>query len=504
MTRLSESIIDDEFRLNELKNICFTAKDLRAGWIGAGIPGTNQPNFQALAKWATEHWYMYESFLPEISFNPGNILDIGCGIGHSTINLATIFPEKAITAIDNDQEAIAFARKYNNKSNISYIAQDIFHYSNPDKFQYIFCLEIFEHLPPASHDLFIEHCLSLMKPEGKMFMTTPNALDEKDADYGHIGMLNRQRALGFYKRYHKNIITESFINNTKLLSGNPKNFTIQEPFNTYDRDPDQKSHFRLIFKTTPDTYHRPPGWNLRFFFVSTKLKLKNQGNNAIRYMNRILIYIIPLIPEPLLKVYRKIRKRPISIGQSIPERKISISSPNSETPVNWHENFIVHLASILKPEVYVELGLYQCELFNQIVPYSKKLFGVDIKAAAGTFMEKASGKSEFFHGTTDSFAQILGSRNIVIDLLFIDANHSKESVLADFHNYFPHVRDQGLILLHDAYPKNVQYADPGYCGDGYKAIAELAKKTDTYEMMTIPQHPGIAICRKRRSQLPWI
>ena len=171
---------------------------------------------------------------------------------------------------------------------------------------------------------------------------------------------------------------------------------------------------------------------------------------------------------------------------------------------NWHEQFIVHLASILKPRVYVELGLYQCSLLNRVVPFAEKLYGVDTEASAGTFMEKTSGKSEFFHGTTDAFSQTLESRGIMIDLLFIDANHSKKSVLADFQNYFPYVRDQGIILFHDAYPKNSQYAEPGYCGDGYKAIAELAKKTDTYEMMTIPRHPGIAICRKRRAQLHWI
>ena len=32
--------------------------------------------------------------------------------------------------------------------------------------------------------------------------------------------------------------------------------------------------------------------------------------------------------------------------------------PNNE---NWHVDFLLNLASILKPSVYAELGLYKCE-----------------------------------------------------------------------------------------------------------------------------------------------
>lgn len=176
----------------------------------------------------------------------------------------------------------------------------------------------------------------------------------------------------------------------------------------------------------------------------------------------------------------------------------------TSTPDNWHENLIVHLASILRPKVYVELGLYHCKLFNRVVPFTKTAIGVDSEASAGTYMEKKSGASEFFHGTTDAFSQTLATRGLSIDLLFIDANHSKESVMADFRNYFTFVSDQGIILLHDTYPKSTEFTASGYCGDGYKAIIELARHTDTYEMVTIPRHPGIAICRKRTKQLPWL
>ena len=39
-----------------------------------------------------------------------------------------------------------------------------------------------------------------------------------------------------------------------------------------------------------------------------------------------------------------------------------------------------------------------------------------------------------------------------IDMLFVDADHSKEAVAEDFKSMFPFVTDQEIIILHDGYP----------------------------------------------------
>jgi len=74
-------------------------------------------------------------------------------------------------------------------------------------------------------------------------------------------------------------------------------------------------------------------------------------------------------------------------------------------------------------------------------------------------------------------------------------------VKEDFNNYIKLLSDHGIMCLHDSYPKNEKYTEPGYCGDGYKAIFELSKNTDEYEMVTIPIHPGLTVVRKRSEQL---
>lgn len=172
-------------------------------------------------------------------------------------------------------------------------------------------------------------------------------------------------------------------------------------------------------------------------------------------------------------------------------------------PVLWHEPFIEHLASILRPKVYVELGLYRCGLFNRVIPYAQQLIGVDMDAEAGKCMAK-SDKVRFVNSSTDEFAAILRANPIAIDMLFIDADHAKDAVLRDFWNFLPFVSAHGIIILHDTHPKNIENTTPGRCNDAYKAAEELSRMTDGFEMMSLPVHPGMTLCRKRRVQLSWM
>jgi hypothetical protein len=170
-------------------------------------------------------------------------------------------------------------------------------------------------------------------------------------------------------------------------------------------------------------------------------------------------------------------------------------------PLNWHENFIVSLAEVVRPSVYVELGLFQCNLFNRIIPFAQLLIGVDLRPEAGQCMQQ-SPKAQFFNLSTQTFAEYLKNQSIIIDLLFIDADHAKDAVLTDFDNFFPFIAPHGLILLHDTHP-NPEHIRPDYCGTAYQAAEILSRNTGDYELVTIPIPPGLTICRKRKKQLAW-
>ena len=169
--------------------------------------------------------------------------------------------------------------------------------------------------------------------------------------------------------------------------------------------------------------------------------------------------------------------------------------------LDWHEDFIVHLASVVRPKVYVELGLFKCALFNRMIPYSERLIGVDVNLDAGNYMQQ-SPNTRFFNGTTQEFAKELKVNPLRINMVFIDADHSKEAVFQDFRDFFPYVAPHGLILLHDTHPGNEQLIQPEWCGTAYQAVEEL-RESGLYELMTIPISPGLTICRKRQVQLSW-
>jgi len=173
-----------------------------------------------------------------------------------------------------------------------------------------------------------------------------------------------------------------------------------------------------------------------------------------------------------------------------------------DDPLLWHVDFIVALARVMRPDVYVELGVHRAELFNQLIPFAGELIGVDVDPRSADFVQTVP-NARFVLGTTESFANDLRDSPMAIDMLFIDADHCRESVVRDFRDFLPFVRPHGLILVHDTHPGDASLLDPGWCGDAYLAIDELQRDARDYEMMTIPVSPGLTLCRKRTSQLSW-
>ena len=168
----------------------------------------------------------------------------------------------------------------------------------------------------------------------------------------------------------------------------------------------------------------------------------------------------------------------------------------------WHIDFILHLVSIIKPTSYLEVGIFRCGLFNQVIPYVDSLVGLDVDSNAGKFMKKNS-KCKFINSTSSDFFKQQIELRCKFDFIFIDGDHSKEAVEADFLGAIEVINDNGIIVLHDTYPINIAATTRDRCDDGYQAIEKLSRLTDEWEMMTIPIHPGITICRKRIKQVDW-
>lgn len=154
-----------------------------------------------------------------------------------------------------------------------------------------------------------------------------------------------------------------------------------------------------------------------------------------------------------------------------------------------HSDFIENIAKIYKPEIYVELGLYEGETWNKVRPHSKKSFGVDIidRGLPGTI----------FIQSTDQFFLHFKEK---ADMIFIDADHSYESAKRDFLNSLNILSDSGIILMHDTDPNDNKLFSSGYCGDSYKIVDLIENNMKDINILTLPiAEAGLSIISRKNS-----
>jgi len=133
-----------------------------------------------------------------------------------------------------------------------------------------------------------------------------------------------------------------------------------------------------------------------------------------------------------------------------------------------HSPFAFFLVSILKPKLFVELGVHTGHSYNAFCQAVKALktgtccYGIDTWKGdkhAGFYSEDVYQQlleyqlkeySEFSHLLRMTFDEGLANfSNQSIDLLHIDGLHTYEAVQHDFEEWLPKMNDKGVILLHD-------------------------------------------------------
>lgn len=167
----------------------------------------------------------------------------------------------------------------------------------------------------------------------------------------------------------------------------------------------------------------------------------------------------------------------------------------------FHTEILRNIARQMRPAVYVELGVFMGDTLNAVLPYVEgKAFACDIhKKFVPNILPQFSYRVEDYSDiNTFDFASIWQDEiKQPIDLIFIDADHSKESVYKDIMNFWPFLKeDTGLMVLHDMWPPSARYVDPGYCGDGFMVKEKIKKELPDLEFISLPLQYGVGIMRK--------
>lgn len=124
----------------------------------------------------------------------------------------------------------------------------------------------------------------------------------------------------------------------------------------------------------------------------------------------------------------------------------------------WRGEFVTNLIKDLDLKNYLELGVAAGNCWNNVTAPEK--IGVDLMNDSMWKIPDVIAKS------TDDYFESL-SKDKKFDVIFIDADHTKESVKKDFFNSLTHLSDDGIIIFHDVYPLTEMDIFPQSCGTAY-------------------------------------
>ena len=182
-------------------------------------------------------------------------------------------------------------------------------------------------------------------------------------------------------------------------------------------------------------------------------------------------------------------------------RKILNALRKNNNITSYHVEFIDQLSKFVNPSSYCEIGIYEAETFNRVC--ANKKIAVDISEQALSYINMDSNTTKI-KGNSSDLDLYLRKNNILLDLVFIDANHEKDHVIEDFANVVSHVAKNGIVLLHDTFPETREYTSQTLCGTAYLAISELRMKYTDWSFVTIPIHPGLTIAIHNESAPLWV
>jgi len=168
---------------------------------------------------------------------------------------------------------------------------------------------------------------------------------------------------------------------------------------------------------------------------------------------------------------------------------------------------MMEMARLLKPETYVEIGIAGGYTFSRMLnlPFIKRFVGVDLLPLPEPIRQTKDPRIEFYQMHSQSFAKRWRDP---IDMLFIDADHRKESLTEDLLSIGDFVKfGTGIIFLHDTHPIGPEWLDDDKCSNAWEVASEAHRSPKRFwEIVTLPGPiAGLSILRKPgKHHLSWM
>ncbi|NND81338.1 MAG: class I SAM-dependent methyltransferase [Gammaproteobacteria bacterium] len=129
-----------------------------------------------LDTWAINYVSTIEFLLRKVELDaPQTIIDIGCGDGRFSRELALASRDRKVLGVDYSQRAIGLATAMNaDVENVSFLSLDISGDHELQLFESAILMEVFEHIPLNSTADFLAGVRRIIKPGGILHLTVPH------------------------------------------------------------------------------------------------------------------------------------------------------------------------------------------------------------------------------------------------------------------------------------------------------------------------------------------
>lgn len=133
------------------------------------------------------------------------VLDIGCGLGWGAEYLAKR-KAKQVVGIDRSLAAINYAKNNFKLKNLSFQRLDVKDLGKlKTKFDLVLIFELLEHLPEKSLDCFLKNIHDLLRPTGRLMISTPNKLATRFLNPYHTQEFTPAELVSLVEKYFTNI-----------------------------------------------------------------------------------------------------------------------------------------------------------------------------------------------------------------------------------------------------------------------------------------------------------
>ena len=148
---------------------------IKDGYLSPVAPVTYDA-ITAFASSPNENW-LRQQLIGQISSNPKQILDLGCGTGSSTLLLKRAFPDADVIGLDLSAYMLVMANRKAQSENLAIIWRQGFAEATafPDaSFDLVTASMLFHEMPPAISQAVIKEAYRLSRPSGQFLVLDGN------------------------------------------------------------------------------------------------------------------------------------------------------------------------------------------------------------------------------------------------------------------------------------------------------------------------------------------